>query len=66
MPSRGRSSNRLSGIDEESEDEESSAASKENELGQYGYAKSSVTLAGLLNAIDGVSSQEDCVLFAST
>lgn len=27
---------------------------------------SNVTLSGLLNAIDGVSSQEDCVLFAST
>jgi hypothetical protein len=34
--------------------------------GKYGLAKSTVTLSGLLNAIDGVSSQEDCILFATT
>ncbi|WWC67705.1 uncharacterized protein I206_101617 [Kwoniella pini CBS 10737] len=34
--------------------------------GEYGLARSTVTLSGLLNAIDGVSSQEDCILFATT
>ncbi|OCF76691.1 hypothetical protein I204_02392 [Kwoniella mangroviensis CBS 8886] len=34
--------------------------------GKYGLARSTVTLSGLLNAIDGVSSQEDCILFATT
>lgn len=28
--------------------------------------QSTVTLSGLLNAIDGVSSQEGCILIAST
>ena len=28
--------------------------------------RSKVTLSGLLNAIDGVSSQEDCILVATT
>ncbi|WRT64999.1 uncharacterized protein IL334_001940 [Kwoniella shivajii] len=37
-----------------------------SDLGQYGLARSTVTLSGLLNAIDGVSSQEDCILFATT
>lgn len=34
--------------------------------GKFGLARSTVTLSGLLNAIDGVSSQEDCILFATT
>ena len=28
--------------------------------------KGNVTLSGLLNAIDGIASQEDCILVAST
>ena len=34
--------------------------------GKSGPAQCTVTLSGLLNAIDGVSSQEDCILFATT
>lgn len=34
--------------------------------GGHDLATSTVTLSGLLNAIDGVSSQEGCVLIAST
>lgn len=34
--------------------------------GGHDLAPSTVTLSGLLNAIDGVSSQEGCVLIAST
>lgn len=34
--------------------------------GKFGLARSTVTLSGLLNVIDGVSSQEDCILFATT
>jgi chaperone BCS1 len=34
--------------------------------GSHDLAPSTVTLSGLLNAIDGVSSQEGCVLIAST
>ncbi|WWC87138.1 uncharacterized protein L201_002024 [Kwoniella dendrophila CBS 6074] len=37
-----------------------------NESGKNALSKSTVTLSGLLNAIDGVSSQEDCILFATT
>ncbi|EIW69397.1 hypothetical protein TREMEDRAFT_62261 [Tremella mesenterica DSM 1558] len=35
-------------------------------LGSHDLAPSTVTLSGLLNAIDGVSSQEGCILIAST
>ncbi|ORY24988.1 P-loop containing nucleoside triphosphate hydrolase protein, partial [Naematelia encephala] len=34
--------------------------------GKHDLAPSTVTLSGLLNAIDGVSSQEGCILIAST
>ena len=34
--------------------------------GGHDLAPSTVTLSGMLNAIDGVSSQEGCVLIAST
>ncbi|WVQ97865.1 hypothetical protein IAU59_004981 [Kwoniella sp. CBS 9459] len=64
MPSRPRNS---TAGDDESEDEESHVVDKDNaDPGRYGLAKSTVTLSGLLNAIDGVSSQEDCILFATT
>lgn len=49
--------------DDDNDDQDDSGAT---DPGQFGFAKSTVTLSGLLNAIDGVSSQEDCVLFAST
>ncbi|OCF38649.1 hypothetical protein I317_07570 [Kwoniella heveanensis CBS 569] len=53
--------------DEDSADEETHAADSDNaDPGKYGLAKSTVTLSGLLNAIDGVSSQEDCILVATT
>lgn len=48
------------------DDEEDGDNTAEADPGKFGFAKSTVTLSGLLNAIDGVSSQEDCVLFAST
>ena len=53
--------------DEDDDDDDEDTATKEtSDSGQSGLAKSTVTLSGLLNAIDGVSSQEDCVLFATT
>lgn len=52
--------------DDDDEDNDSIGQNADGDPGRYGHAKSTVTLSGLLNAIDGVSSQEDCVLFAST
>lgn len=58
---------RRAGSKDEDDDEDSAQVdSTEADPGKFGYAKSAVTLSGLLNAIDGVSSQEDCVLFATT
>lgn len=53
-------------IDDDDEITPAPNAPAEGDPGRFGHAKSTVTLSGLLNAIDGVSSQEDCVLFAST
>lgn len=49
------------------EDEDDAAGGNSGrQQGRYDAAQSTVTLSGLLNAIDGVSSQEDCILFATT
>jgi hypothetical protein len=56
MPSRTRA--KKSEEDDDSDDDESSKpAAAEGDPGKYGLAASSVTLSGLLNAIDGVASQ---------
>lgn len=47
-------------------DDDEGPAGDTSHPGKYGLAKSTVTLSGLLNAIDGVLSQEDCILFATT
>ena len=52
--------------DDDSDDDVDQPEGASVDPGKFGFAKSTVTLSGLLNAIDGVSSQEDCVLFAST
>ena len=53
-------------MNDDDESTPAASAQPEGDPGKFGHAKSTVTLSGLLNAIDGVSSQEDCVLFAST
>ena len=53
-------------IEDDDEEEDKPEEKPETDPGKFGLAKSTVTLSGLLNAIDGVSSQEGCVLFAST
>ncbi|WVF70017.1 hypothetical protein IAT40_004803 [Kwoniella sp. CBS 6097] len=63
MPPRPR---RSDSNNEDSDDEDVSGDKDGSDPGKYGLAKSTVTLSGLLNAIDGVSSQEDCILFATT
>jgi hypothetical protein len=56
MPSRGRG--KKTGEHDDSDDEGSAEpAAAEGDPGKYGFAASSVTLSGLLNAIDGVASQ---------
>lgn len=58
---------RAKDVDGEKDDDDEEDESTANvDPGKYGLAKSTVTLSGLLNAIDGVSSQEDCILFATT
>ncbi|WVW78709.1 hypothetical protein I302_100669 [Kwoniella bestiolae CBS 10118] len=54
-------------VDNDDEDDDDSFGTNDTaDPGKYGLARSTVTLSGLLNAIDGVSSQEDCILFATT
>lgn len=65
MPPR-RSGTKADSDDDEDDDDHVQADTSNSDPGKYGFAKSAVTMSGLLNAIDGVSSQEDCVLFAST
>jgi len=56
MPTRTRA--KKSEEDDDSDDDEASKpAAVEGDPGKYGLAASSVTLSGLLNAIDGVASQ---------
>lgn len=56
MPSRTRA--KKSEEDDDSDDDDSSKpTAAEGDPGKYGLAASSVTLSGLLNAIDGVASQ---------
>lgn len=67
MPVRPKSGKGKGDInDDDDEDIDAASQPADGDPGRYGHAKSTVTLSGLLNAIDGVSSQEDCVLFAST
>ena len=68
MPPRPKSADATSPEEDDNDDAGSSGSPPppEGDPGKFGLAKSTVTLSGLLNAIDGVSSQEDCVLFAST
>lgn len=42
------------------------AFTNRSETDEYGYAGSSVTFAGLLNALDGVASAEDRIVFMTT
>ena len=56
MPTRTRA--KKSEEDDDFDDEEpSKPGAAESDPGKYGLAASSVTLSGLLNAIDGVASQ---------
>ena len=62
MPAGQRRATADDSDDDESDDEGQTANKKK----QGNASPSAVTLSGLLNAIDGVSSQEGCVLFATT
>ncbi len=68
MPPRSKTKGHAEEDDDDDDDDSTDGDKEEKDVdpGRYGHAKSTVTLSGLLNAIDGVSSQEDCVLFAST
>ncbi|WVQ78406.1 hypothetical protein IAT38_000492 [Cryptococcus sp. DSM 104549] len=72
---RGPATNRVAMIDEEDEphadaevgeQEGEKDGEKEPGAGKHDLSPSTVTMSGLLNAIDGVSSQEGCVLIATT
>lgn len=60
MPSRTRAKKNEED-DDSDDDEPSKPTAAEGDPGKYGLAASSVTLSGLLNAIDGVASQV-CIL----
>ncbi|WWC59213.1 uncharacterized protein I303_101763 [Kwoniella dejecticola CBS 10117] len=67
MPPRPRRGRDSGGADADDDDEDDFAGTQDAaDPGKFGLARSTVTLSGLLNAIDGVSSQEDCNLFATT
>ncbi|WWC87130.1 uncharacterized protein L201_002016 [Kwoniella dendrophila CBS 6074] len=66
MPPRIRRAQSGSENGNDGDDDENYGDNNATNSGGTGMVKSTVTLSGLLNAIDGVSSQEDCILFATT